>query len=78
MDSIEFARMEASVFDGLRMGTRVLNEIHSEMSLEAVEELMADTRAALQHQEVRLASLRCPSVANSRSHRRWTRVCQRR
>lgn len=44
--------MEAAVFEGLRLGTRTLNELHSEMSLEAVEELMEDTRAALQHQEV--------------------------
>jgi hypothetical protein len=47
--------MEATVFEGLRAGTRVLKEIHSEMSIEAVEDLMADTREALQHQEVRAA-----------------------
>lgn len=52
IDSVEFAQMEKRVFDGLKAGNEVLKEIHAEMSVEAVEELMADTKEALAFQQV--------------------------
>jgi len=50
VDSIEFAQMEKKVFDGLKQGNEVLKEIHSEMSVEAVEQLMSDTQDAIDYQ----------------------------
>jgi len=50
VDSIEFSQMEKRVFDGLKAGNEVLKEIHSEMSIDAVEDLMADTQDALDYQ----------------------------
>lgn len=50
VDSIEFARLEAQVFDGLKLGTRTLQELNREMSLEAVERLMDETQEALEYQ----------------------------
>lgn len=51
IDSVEFAQMEKRVFDGLKAGNEVLKEIQAEMSLDAVEELMADTQEAIAHQQ---------------------------
>lgn len=52
MDSIEFAQMEKRVFDGLKEGNEVLKAIHSEMSVDAVEQLMDETREGIERQNV--------------------------
>jgi len=53
VDSIEFAAMEQKIFAGLKEGNEVLKAIHKEMSIEAVEDLMADTQDAIDYQNVR-------------------------
>jgi len=50
--SIEFAQVELQVFQGLKQGNQVLEEIQKEMSLEDVEKLMADTSEAIAYQNV--------------------------
>jgi len=49
---VEFAVVEKKVFDGLKTGSEVLKQIQKEMSIEAVEELMSDTREAVEYQQV--------------------------
>eukprot|EP00029_Vermamoeba_vermiformis_P003253 TRINITY_DN13646_c0_g1_i1.p1 TRINITY_DN13646_c0_g1~~TRINITY_DN13646_c0_g1_i1.p1 ORF type:complete len:265 (-),score=69.70 TRINITY_DN13646_c0_g1_i1:39-833(-) len=51
VDTVEFAVVEKKVFDGLKTGNEVLKQIQKEMSIEAVEELMADTKEAIEYQE---------------------------
>ncbi len=47
--------MEKRVLDGLQQGNDLLKSIHSEMSVEAVEDLMEQTQQAIQYQQVILA-----------------------
>ncbi|KAI9261054.1 Snf7-domain-containing protein [Sporodiniella umbellata] len=49
--SIEYAVVEKQVLEGLKNGNSVLNEIHKETSLEAVERLMDDTADAIAYQK---------------------------
>lgn len=56
VDSVEFAEMEARVFEGLKAGNEVLKELNEEMSIEKVENLMEETREAMEYQDVRQAS----------------------
>jgi len=51
VNSIEFAQMEKEIFDRLKSGNETLKEIHKEMSIEAVEQLMEDTQEAIQYQK---------------------------
>jgi len=51
VNSIEFAQMEKEIFDRLKTGNETLKEIHKEMSIEAVEQLMEDTQEAIQYQK---------------------------
>eukprot|EP01113_Clastostelium_recurvatum_P041025 TRINITY_DN6461_c0_g1_i3.p2 TRINITY_DN6461_c0_g1~~TRINITY_DN6461_c0_g1_i3.p2 ORF type:complete len:229 (-),score=109.11 TRINITY_DN6461_c0_g1_i3:48-734(-) len=52
VDSIEFTIMEKKVFDSLRVGNAVLQDIQREIGgVEAVEDLMEETREALQNQQ---------------------------
>jgi len=48
--SIEFAQMEQKIFEGLKQGNQVLQEINSQMSIEEVENLMLDTEEAIAYQ----------------------------
>ncbi|GAA5804451.1 Snf7-domain-containing protein [Helicostylum pulchrum] len=48
--SIEYALVEKQVLEGLKQGNSVLNEIHKETSVEAVERLMDDTADAIAYQ----------------------------
>jgi len=51
VDSIEFAIVEKKVFESLRLGNTVLQDIHKEIGgVDAVEDLMEDTREAIQNQ----------------------------
>jgi charged multivesicular body protein 6 len=50
IDSIEFAQMEQKVFQGLQEGNKVLQEIHQQMSLEEIDQLMQDTQEAIDYQ----------------------------
>jgi charged multivesicular body protein 6 len=51
VDTVEFAVVEKKVFDGLKTGNEVLKQIQKEMSIEAVEDLMSDTREAIEYQQ---------------------------
>jgi Snf7 len=44
--------MEHKVFESLKEGNKTLNALHSEMSVEDVDELMADTADAIARQNV--------------------------
>ncbi|KAG2194658.1 hypothetical protein INT47_002342 [Mucor saturninus] len=48
--SIEYALVEKEILEGLKSGNAVLNEIHKETSVEAVEKLMDDTAEAIAYQ----------------------------
>ncbi|KAL1931331.1 hypothetical protein VTP01DRAFT_10468 [Rhizomucor pusillus] len=48
--SIEYALVEKQVFEGLKTGNFVLEQIHKEMSVEDVEKLMDDTAEAIAYQ----------------------------
>ncbi|CAG8613610.1 6356_t:CDS:2 [Paraglomus occultum] len=48
--SIEFALVEKEVLAGLARGNEILKEIHNEISLEQVEQLMEDTADAIAYQ----------------------------
>lgn len=53
--NVEFALIQKDVVFGLQQGTKVLNEIHTEMGgLENVEKLMGDTADAIAYQNVSL------------------------
>lgn len=47
---LEFAQMEKQVFEGLKQGNEVLQELHREMSIEDVERIMEDTQEAVAYQ----------------------------
>jgi len=50
VDSVEFAIMEKKVFEGLKEGNKVLQALHAEMSIDDVENLMAETEDAIAYQ----------------------------
>jgi len=51
IDSIEFAQIQQKVFEGLKSGNEVLKELHSQMSLEEIDNLMMDTEEAIEYQK---------------------------
>jgi len=51
IDSVEFAQIEQKVIDGLKQGNDVLKEIHGQMSLEEIDNLMLDTQEAIEYQQ---------------------------
>jgi hypothetical protein len=44
--------MEQAVFSGLAAGNEVLKELHSQMSIDDIEQLMLDTQEAIDYQQV--------------------------
>ncbi|XP_039261422.1 charged multivesicular body protein 6-like isoform X2 [Styela clava] len=50
-NDIEFAQMENKVFEGLKVGNQALKDIHKLMSLEEAEQIMDDTREAIEYQQ---------------------------
>ncbi|PKY38340.1 hypothetical protein RhiirA4_311271 [Rhizophagus irregularis] len=48
--TIEFTLVEKDVFEGLKQGNLILNEIHKETPIEKVEKLMEDTADAIAYQ----------------------------
>ncbi len=58
VDNIEFAQIEMKVVDGLKTGNKCLEEMHKIMSLEDVEQIMADTQEAIEYQRVRRLGFR--------------------
>lgn len=51
IDSVEFAQLQKSVFDGLKAGNEVLTALNKEMSVEKVDKLMEETADAIQTQK---------------------------
>eukprot|EP00300_Choanocystis_sp_HF-7_P022332 c21553_g1_i1.p1 GENE.c21553_g1_i1~~c21553_g1_i1.p1 ORF type:complete len:222 (+),score=65.23 c21553_g1_i1:37-666(+) len=51
VDTIEFAQIEVEVFKGLEAGNSALKQLHSEFSIERVEQLMEDTRESIEYQQ---------------------------
>mmetsp|Transcript_19596 Transcript_19596/g.33633 ORF Transcript_19596/g.33633 Transcript_19596/m.33633 type:complete len:221 (+) Transcript_19596:179-841(+) len=51
VDSIEFAQLETKVLDGLQAGNEALKSIQQELSVEKIEQLLADTADAIQQQQ---------------------------
>ncbi|KAI9345547.1 Snf7 family [Obelidium mucronatum] len=49
-ETIEFTLIERDMLEGLKQGNAVLAEIHKEMSVEAVQQLMDDTADAVAYQ----------------------------
>ncbi|KAJ3200543.1 Vacuolar protein sorting-associated protein 20 [Entophlyctis luteolus] len=49
-ETIEFTLIERDIFEGLKKGNAVLNEIHKEMNIESVQKLMDDTADAIEYQ----------------------------
>ncbi|KAK1944753.1 Hydroxymethylglutaryl-CoA lyase [Phytophthora citrophthora] len=46
LDTVEWETQQLQVFEGLKAGNSILNAIHKEMTVEAVEELMLETEEA--------------------------------
>ncbi|RQM18967.1 hypothetical protein B5M09_012033 [Aphanomyces astaci] len=46
VDSVEWETQQLQIFEGLKAGNSVLDAIHKEMTVEAVEDLMLDTQEA--------------------------------
>ncbi|KAG7401519.1 Charged multivesicular body protein 6 [Phytophthora boehmeriae] len=46
LDTVEWETQQLQVFEGLKAGNSILNAIHKEMTVEAVEELMMETEEA--------------------------------
>ena len=59
VDNIEFAQIEIKVVEGLKTGNKCLEEMHKIMSLEDVEQIMADTQEAIEYQRVMGRELSC-------------------
>lgn len=53
VDNIEFAQIEMKVVEGLKTGNKCLEEMHKIMSLEDVEQIMAETQDAIEYQRVK-------------------------
>lgn len=53
VSSIEFSLVEKDIVFGLQQGNSVLKEIHKEMNLDKVEQLMSDTAEGIVYQNVR-------------------------
>ncbi|KAI8607867.1 Snf7 family [Chytriomyces sp. MP71] len=49
-DTIEFALIERDLFEGLKQGNQVLKQLHAEMDVDKVQQLMDDTHDAIQYQ----------------------------
>jgi charged multivesicular body protein 6 len=54
VSTIEFELVQVSVLHGLKQGNEVLKEIHREMNIESVEQLLEETAEARAYQQVRL------------------------
>ena len=53
VDNIEYAQVEIKVVEGLKVGNKCLEDMHKMMSLDDVEQIMADTQEAVEYQRVK-------------------------
>lgn len=52
VSTIEYSLVEISVMHGISQGTEVLKEIHKELNVETVEQLLSETQEAQAYQQV--------------------------
>lgn len=50
--TLEFTQIEHEVVKGLKVGNDCLKKLHELMSLDEIEDIMDDTREAIEHQRV--------------------------
>ncbi len=50
--NIEFTQIEHQVVNGLKVGNDCLKQLHEMMSLDDIEQIMDDTRDAIDYQKV--------------------------
>lgn len=50
--TLEFTQIEHEVVNGLKVGNDCLKKLHEMMSLDEIEDIMDDTREAIEHQRV--------------------------
>lgn len=50
--SLEFKQIESQVFSSMKVGNECLKKLNEMMSLDEIEDLMDDTREAIEHQQV--------------------------
>lgn len=53
MDTIDWETQQLKVFEALKEGNKALTQLHDQMPLEKVEEIMADTAENIAIEEVR-------------------------
>lgn len=81
--TIEFAQLEQSIVYGLEQGNQVLKEIHKELSLDRVDDLMNRTADAQYYQQVRDFHSRRKSTSVlhhsslQKNKTRWKANCKR-
>lgn len=51
--TLEFAQIEQEVVRSLKTGNDCLKKLHEMMSLDEIEDIMDDTREAIEHQRVK-------------------------
>ena len=51
VDNIAFAKLEVKVFQGLREGAKILKEIHQQIDLGELENIMIDTEEGIQNKK---------------------------
>lgn len=66
VSTIEFSLVEVSVMHGLKQGNEVLKEIHKELNVESVEQLLEETHEAQAYQQV--CSRHCRSLVLESNH----------
>ena len=52
VDSIEFAKIEFKVFQGLKEGAKTLKEIHQQIDIGELQDIMIETEEGIQKQRV--------------------------
>ena len=52
INNIEFSQVQQKVFESMKAGTQSLNKLNEMMKLDDVEQLMDDTKDAIEYQEV--------------------------
>ena len=62
VDNIEFTQIEMKVVEGLKTGNECLQQMHKIMSLDDVEQVMADTQEAIEYQRVCVCVYVCVCV----------------
>jgi len=57
---LEFSQVEMQVLDGLRTGNEALKKVHEVLSIDAIEQILDETREAVDKQKVGLFYLKSP------------------